>query len=232
MRAPAGRRPVHRSRPEVSTSDHREAGLTLVEMLITMAILALFLALFSTALMAMLRSVQKQTGVVAAQTSTRTAFEMLDKQIRYADAVTTPGTVAGVQWIEWRVPDPKILVAQSASQERCFQWRATTSTGALQYRSWIVPTTGGVAAPGWISVATGLVIGTVPVFTTSIAGLQSAPFSLPATGQTYSLVQAQVGVALSVSLKSPAGRSVASSVFTALNSDATPDSVCTEVART
>lgn len=213
-----------------ATRDHGDAGLTLVELLISMSILALFLALFGTSLLGAAKGVRKQSGVVDAQTFTRTAFELLDKQIRYAEAVTAPST-GDAQWIEWQVPDPSIPTAQSVTQSRCFQWRATTSTGLLQYRTWIVPTTGVVATPAWDTVASGVVVGSVPVFTITTSGLQASPFYLPSAGQTYSLSHMQVGVALNISVNNPAGRAAASTVFTALNAGTTPGSVCSQVAR-
>jgi hypothetical protein len=199
----------------------------MVEMLVTMVVLSMMLGLFSTAVLGLVRSVRKQSGVIDAQQATRTAFLILDKQIRYASVVSAPVVIGTDQWIAWKIVDPGIPVGQSATQSRCYQWRASSVTGQLMYRSYVVPTSGGVTTPAWVPVASGLVIGSQPVFTTSITDLQSAPFSLPQ--RTIQPSNVQVGVAMNVSSNGQTGRSTIGSVFTALNSSSSTSATCREV---
>lgn len=205
-----------------------DRGTTLMELLISMVIMTIFLGLFAAGVLGMSAAARRQSASITAQQQTREAFLQLDKQIRYAEAITTPSTVAGNQWIEWQVPDPTIPIATSASQSRCFQWKASATSGTLMYRSWIVPTTGTVSVPSWRTVASGLVITNQPVFTTSDAGLAAAPFSVPAGSSTS---YGRLGIAVTANGTATAGRSASSAVFTALNSPATATVTCTEVPR-
>ena len=200
-----------------------ERGATLVELVVGMLVLGVFLTICGSGVLSLTRSTRLHTRTVNAQFSTRQAFFLLDKQIRYADAVTTPATISGEQWIEWRVP--------ADGQSRCYQWRASGTSAQLQFRTWIVPASGGVAVPGWTTVVTGLSIGSQPVFTTGSAALSAAPFGLPAATSS-SLPYARVGVALTVppSSTGTAGSTV-STVFTALNAVSSGSGVCTEVPR-
>lgn len=205
-------------------------GTSLVELIIAMMVMSVFLLMLGAGVQTLVGVLTAQRGTMTAQDATGSAFLLLDKQIRYADRVTGPGTVGGDQWVEWRVPDPRLPVTATTSAYRCYQWRASPAAGTLSYRSWVVPAGGApVPAPDWVRVADHLTI-TQPVFTTG-TGLAAAPFALPVLSGTYGTSRAQVGVLLDLRTTAPDAHSTFSTVFTALNSSATPATDCSEVAR-
>jgi hypothetical protein len=204
----------------------------MVEMAAAMLVSGIVLVLMGSAVVSQFATQRRVGAQVGVQGSARKAFLILDKQVRYADVVTQPTTDgSGRQWIEWRVHDREIPMAQSPTQSRCYQWRASAATGLLQYRTWVVPASGSVGVPAWVTVSSGLKITSQPVFTTSASGLQSSPFSVPNTSVTRG--HQRLGVAVTIgSAGSTAGSSFAST-FTALNSiDGTSGGpVCQEVPR-
>jgi hypothetical protein len=191
------------------------------------------------AILSLQNAVSKQTGYANTQFGARAIFQTIDDQVRYADAITTPGVVNGNQYVEWEVLDPTIVPASGQSQHRCYQWKASPTAGTLQYRTWIEPTTNVAATPtGWNTVASGLVIGSQPVFTTTPASLEQAPFSVPSptASATAGVPQnQQLGVSITLSQTKPPASASATTLFSALNSSTSgvASTVCstTQVAR-
>jgi prepilin-type N-terminal cleavage/methylation domain-containing protein len=216
-----------------SSRESTDDGFTLIELLVSMALLVIVAGIATVATTSLLKTVTKENGYVDAQAGVRKAFETMDRQVTYADAITTPALLSGNQWINWQVPDPTITPTAPQIAERCYQWEAT-STGTLQYRSWIA-TTGTVSpTPSWVLVLTGLLPSSTPVFSTSAASLEATPFGLPSPQPSAAAgisQNQQVGVSLNVSRNTPAGSSAVTSVFTALNSTtvAPSSSVCSQV---
>lgn len=126
-----------------------EGGFTLVELLVAMGIFTTLLTFMVVAIGAMVTDLRKTQGIADASDQARRAFERLDKQVRYADAINAP-TKVGTNWyVEFRTTDVQ-------QRHLCRQWRLVTGTDQLQQRSWTADTTPS-PAPAWSPMAFGVV---------------------------------------------------------------------------
>jgi type II secretory pathway pseudopilin PulG len=124
----------------------KDAGDSLIEMMIVMVIFTLILAIITTAIISMMRQVDKQSGLADNLGNARKAIELLDGQVRFANAITTPGTVAsGDTYVEFRT-------IQNDQTQLCTQWRYHVLTKALQYRTW-KPAASPVVPTGFVTTA-------------------------------------------------------------------------------
>ena len=142
---------------------HRDdTGYTLTELLVSMAIFAVLLALVATATTMMFNSFRRQSGQTDNLDNSRKVISLLDKQVRYANAVNTPATGTDSNfYVEFRV-------GNTNQQQTCYQWRYNVSGKSLQYRTWQPFLTTGVGTPtatSWVTVGNGVgKSGTTPVF--------------------------------------------------------------------
>jgi prepilin-type N-terminal cleavage/methylation domain-containing protein len=140
-------RVLHRRR-----SNGNDGGYTLTELLVSMGIFALLLALVAAATTTMFKSLWKQTGQTDNLDNSRKVIALLDKQVRYANAINTPGTGSdGNFYVDWRSGNQN-------QQQTCYQWRLVLSSKQLQYRTWQPPLFSGTtpAASSWVTVGTGV----------------------------------------------------------------------------
>jgi hypothetical protein len=151
--------------------------------------------------------------------SNRAIVMALDRQLRYANAVNTPITHNGSQYVEWRS-------GSTNQQQTCVQWRVT-SAGLVQRRSWLPRLTPLSPAPvptAWRSVAAGVVsTGTAPVFSLTSPVSAVAPLHRQQLTMSFSTRHGVRPVTTPTRV-----------AFTALNtrsSSAPATSVCQEVAR-
>lgn len=197
--------PLARLRDRLRRRRAGDDGITLIELTVTMAIMSIFMAMFTVAINQMFGAVNRSEAISDAQTQVNTAFERLDRKIRYADAISTPGKVGADHYVEWRTT--------AAGTAVCTQLRLRPSARQLQWREWQA----GIGTPTpskWLPVASGIV--------------SAAPFSLE-TGGDYEFQRLRVDV----SATGPGGdRALGHStiVHTAVNSSRDTDSstICTE----
>ncbi len=108
----------------IMASDRGEAdgerGDTLIELMIVMIIFTLIIGIVTTAIVTMMRQVDKQSGLDSNLGNARKAIETLDGQIRFANAITTPGTGAsGDQYVEFQTLETNLV----GQPQVCTQWR-------------------------------------------------------------------------------------------------------------
>ncbi len=192
-----------------------DAGVTLVEMVVAMGIMMIFLAIFTGAMVMMSKSETKARSVSDTSTQLNVAFLWLDRNVRYASALTAPGTTSGNFYLE--------LSNTGSGSQVCTQVRLNAATHKLERRSWTVTGTSPSYAnlSGWLLIASNI---------TNTA----SPFSV-ASRATGSEVHQQLGVSLT-STGGPGNAlttSQSSFTLTAVNSPApgTVSGVCQEVAR-
>jgi prepilin-type N-terminal cleavage/methylation domain-containing protein len=107
-----------------------DEGYTLTELLVSMTIFALLLALVTAATMQMFGSLRRQTGQTDNLENSRKVIGLLDKQVRYANGINTPATGSdGAFYVEFQV-------GNQDQQQYCYQWRWVSSTSSLEYRTW------------------------------------------------------------------------------------------------
>jgi len=213
---------VHRVRGTVAAHGN-EDGFTLIELLVAMLLLTIVGAIFTAAFVDLQRSLRKQNGLVDSQATTRNVFETLDRSVRYANGISSPGTAAdGNLYVEWQTGDV-------VSGQTCNQWRVIPATGVLQSRTWVEPTNGTLPLPtAWTTKAVNVVTAGLPaVFATELKSSNVSGIAQAVAG-----VQRQLAVNLTVSSGGTTpGVSSASTVFTAANSSVNSSSVCTDVSR-
>lgn len=127
----------------------QDEGISLVELIVSTMIFAMILAIITTTIMTMMHDQQRENGIGANLDSSRKLIETLDRQVRYANAITTPGTgTDGGYYVEFRT-------GNANQQQTCTQLRYLPSTGVVAYRTWLPPLggTGSVTASSWITLA-------------------------------------------------------------------------------
>lgn len=126
----------------------REAGVSLMELVVSMAIFIVVLSVFLGGLISMSQATVRAQGVTNAGDAVRGAFQSMDKQIRYAASINYPGTGAsGSQYVEF------VTGSQPDGQSPlCTQWRYDPTARTLAYRTWRDIPSGTVS--DWRTVAT------------------------------------------------------------------------------
>ncbi|MFI5953672.1 type II secretion system protein J [Cryptosporangium sp. NPDC051539] len=134
-----------------------EAGYTLAEAVVTMVITAIFMGISTTSIISLYSATNRAQAIADGQAQIGVAFGRLDRQIRYASGLSTPGLVNGEPYVEY--------VTTYTGTPICTQLRVRPSTGQLQQRSWtqgtstVTPTAwtqlaGDVSSPAPFTVST------------------------------------------------------------------------------
>jgi type II secretory pathway pseudopilin PulG len=186
-----------------------EAGTTLMEMVIGMTIMAIFMSMFTTAVVIMTQTANKVDSVTVSATQANLAFLKLDKLIRYASAISTPGTgSSGDTYVE-------VLLTNTGAAQ-CTQLRVDPPSQQLQQRGWGVDSNGNAtAASSWLPLA---------------SGVTGGRFVIPAAGASlYQQLQITLSTSSGNTSPSTANRSM---TFTAINSNLNQNaSVCQQWGR-
>lgn len=192
----------------------REEGTTLIELVVGMALMAIFLGMFTGAIVMMNTAMNKSQAVNLSATQLNTAFLNMDKTVRYAAFITTPGVGTSGDWyVELRVVN--------LGTEVCNQYRVDIATQQLQRRTWTVTDAAASTATAWVPLSSNISNGA------AAAGATTQPFYLEPPVPNSSYQQ------LTVQLVSPAGsgasltNSTSTFTFTALNSTATTSATST-----
>jgi hypothetical protein len=201
---------------------HGDAGTTLAELIVGMALMAIFMTIFTGATLMMTNTTNKVEAVALSSGQSNQAFLTLDKMVRYAATISTPGkNTTGTN--DWYVE----LDTTNTGSEVCTQLRVDIATKQLQDRTWTVSGTSYTTPTGWLPLASGVTNGSAAV------GSTDAPFTTPAavTGAASAYQQLQITlVTTSNSANSTTSRS--STNFTAINSAiATASTVCQQAGR-
>lgn len=207
-----------RHRRQSPAAAAEDDGFTLVELLVAMSILIVVLGIFTGAFLTVATGVRKTNSLATAQAQARNAFQLLDRTLRYANAVNDPTSVSGSQYLEYELGD---VSQTTALPQTCYQWRVT-SNADLQWRSFTISSPLAAAgsqspiSPTWTTVASGLDTSQGPVFSTSPGSAAFADVEPSAAGA----VQRQVAVQLRVvNGTNPGGRASTQALFSASNTD-------------
>jgi type II secretory pathway component PulJ len=145
-----------------------EDGMTLVELMVSVALMMVVATIFTTMLVTIQRSVMQQQARSETNDQVRLAMQQLDREVRSGNFLSVPSTtsVCGGKtcapgysvkvWTQANVP-----TRQSASNpagDQCVQW--VIDGQSLYRRAWvppIPPTAPPAASEGWRVAATGVV---------------------------------------------------------------------------
>jgi prepilin-type N-terminal cleavage/methylation domain-containing protein len=213
-------------RPALTTASD---GFTLIELMVSIILLAVVSTSFMAATNAIYGGIHKQQGLVNATDGNRRALTLFDKQVRSASAINTPAAAPdGNFYLEYLWTK---TFTTTVDVPTCTQWRLNPTTDVVQWRSW---TSGTIPSPtpAWTTVDTGVVNvpATSPPFVLLPPYAVDRVTGLPINGVVLQFQQLQV----SLIAKQDKGNVTSTSTYTALNSSsaaalATP--VCQEVAR-
>lgn len=205
------------ARPRLSDS-----GVTLMELMVGMVIMTIFMAMFTGAVVMMFNATSKAQAIGDTASQLSIAFNRLDKSVRYASAITAPGSGDGDGnlYVEWE--------STFTGTPVCTQLRFNVAAGQLQQRTWTVTTdaagisTGYSNASAWLPLASSLKQGNAsdPAVLTRIGGS-----ALPYQQLRIYLIAEAIG-------RTGPTQSVSDVTFTAFNSSpSSPGDVCEELGR-
>jgi hypothetical protein len=199
-----------------------------MELLVSMLLLAIVSTTFLAATNSIYNGIHKQQGITDAVDGNRRAFELLDKQVRYASAINTPGTAAdGNFYVEYMWSKSN----GSLDTLTCSQWRLNPTADVLQWRSWVAGTTPN-PTPSWTTIDTGVVNNpsTQPPFSLLPATVQGATMQYQALNINF-IAKRDKGTVITTGPKLKDGNTVGFTALDSPNSAAPSPSVCQEVAR-
>lgn len=124
----------------------RDAGYTLVELLVAMGIFTVVLSVVMAGVMVMTVDLRKTSNQTDASDQVRNAVLRMDKQVRYADSIVPPKRIGS----DWYVAFETTV----SGQNNCQGYRLRGATDLLQYRK-VDNNTG--TDSGWHTVATNVV---------------------------------------------------------------------------
>jgi hypothetical protein len=184
-----------------------DRGATMIDMVVAMTLMSIFMSLFTGGVVRMFRSANRTQALTAAQTQVTNTFLRLDKEIRYAAGISTPGPVGADSYVEY--------VTSFTGTAMCTELRLNVASGQLQRRTWqqgVLP----LVPSAWIPMAT------------SVSSTQ--PFTFLAADATFNFQRLQ----LKLDATSGGGPATAARrtdvTFTALNTTLATSSAtaCTE----
>ncbi|MFY0408063.1 PulJ/GspJ family protein [Solicola sp. PLA-1-18] len=202
-----------------------DAGTTLMELIVAMALLTVFMGIFTTVTVMMTQASTKVQSISDAVDQGNTGFLNLDRTVRYATGISTPTRTPSTGI--WHVELSSREQGDGTSTDKCTQLRVSLD-GRLQVRTWAVASDGSLngSASAWRVLASKVTNGSVA------EGSDDRPFRFPASSAAAA-AQYQRLTVLAVT-RSGSGSSASShrtlTTFTALNStqDTNPATVCTQ----
>ena len=191
-----------------------DRGTTLAELLVGMAVMGVFMTIFTGAVVTMARTTTEVEAVTGSAAQVNNAFLQLDEQVRYADAITTVGPATGTSgdsYVELS------SVNSATSVETCTQLRVDIGTQKLQRRTWVATSATAYAALSpWTTLASF-------VLPRDADGVAYQPFAAPPPpGGAVTTTFQRLTITLVAGTSGPGSTSTTSTnmTFTALNSDA------------
>jgi prepilin-type N-terminal cleavage/methylation domain-containing protein len=164
-----------------------DQGFSLIELLVTMGIMSVVMAVASTALLQIYSGAKQieQTSIAADQLDT--SLTRLERELRYATDVFGPTLGPSGSWyLEFAIP-----AATATSRTRCRQLRFDVANKSLRLGSWELPSTNTGVAPATIATNVFLDNGARP-FTVYQPGPAPNPIPVgvvPAPNNKYSVTQ-------------------------------------------
>jgi hypothetical protein len=129
----------------ITPTTSRESGSTIIEVIVSIGIFTLFIAMMLTTIVAVSQSSTRTQLVGDSTNGAITVFGALDRQARYSDSINYPGAgTSGNRYVELRTP------AESAVTRvvTCTQWMFNPTLKTISSRTW--PDTAGSATSPWV----------------------------------------------------------------------------------
>jgi prepilin-type N-terminal cleavage/methylation domain-containing protein len=181
-----------------------DRGFTMTEIVVTMTVMSVVMAIFTGGIVQLFNTSNKSESLAASQMQNNIAFLRLDKQIRYASGISTPGTVSSAPYVEYLLP--------GAGTATCYELRLKDAK--LQQRSWIQGTT--VTNGMWTVIASGVT--------------STQPFTFRAANETFNFQRLRLQLTATYGGNKTLSVANTDITFTALNTTLVTSSasVCAE----
>jgi type II secretory pathway pseudopilin PulG len=187
-----------------------DAGVSLLEVVVSMSIMGMVMAVFTTGFLAMYSSANRTEAISIAQSQANLVFQRLDKEIRYATAISEPSDVGPDFYVEYLTTTP-------TGAATCTQLRLDTTdptNAKLRLRTWPQ----GSQPPAW---------GTSAVLASNLGSAQ--PFY---TADNPNFQRLSLKLQVAAGSGGTASKARTEITFTALNSESAAaagyKTVCTE----
>jgi type II secretory pathway pseudopilin PulG len=186
----------------------RDDGFTMIDMVVTMVVLGIVMGLFTSAMFQIYGAEERTESTSTAQSQIVTAFQRLDKQVRYASGISTQGLVGSDQYVEFQSTYTGTAI--------CTELRVHAANHQLQSRTW----TSGMSPlvpSAWLPLAYGV---TSP-----------QPFTFSAATPTFNFQRLEITLAVTSGINQNATVRQSDITFTALNTSlatVTTPTLCTE----
>lgn len=128
-------------------SEERDSGVTLVELLVTMIVLAIVLPMTYSVLITVERQTKDETARADAVGDARLALQQIDRLVRSGNVLYDPATET--------LPLSMRVYTQANGERRCVQWQV--HDGLLRSRSWSPTWTVDALVSDWGVVARNIV---------------------------------------------------------------------------
>jgi type II secretory pathway pseudopilin PulG len=181
-----------------------DAGVTLIELVVSMSLMSFATAIISSGFVQMYRVLDINDAQTSAQQQLSTAFERLDRDVRYAAGISSPAVVNGDWYVEY--------LMDAGGTPTCVELRLHGSTAQLQRRGWASGSS--VAPTAWMPIASGVTA--------------TVPFVLLPADAALNFQRLQVALQSTAGNGPTASSRQSSSTWAALNATQPTDTVCTE----
>ena len=115
-----------------------QQGFTLIEMMISVSIFAVFVAIFIASVVGLARGTTAARVTAESSSGVLTVFQNIDRQVRWSDAINRPGSgSSGSTYVEFELP----ASSSADNTTRCVQYRYDPSQGTIASRSWVTGVT-------------------------------------------------------------------------------------------
>jgi prepilin-type N-terminal cleavage/methylation domain-containing protein len=191
----------------VHARGRRDSGITLIEVVVSMTIMSVAMAIFTGGILQMYRAFNRSDATANAQSQINNAFLRLDKEIRYAAGISTPGSVGSDPYVEF--------LTTYTGTPVCTELRLRVAAKQLQRRTWVQGSSPLVPS-AWVPLAS------------EVSSTQ--PFTFTAADATFNFQRLQLKLTATSGSGGTATPKQTDVTFTALNTSLTTSSatVCTE----
>jgi prepilin-type N-terminal cleavage/methylation domain-containing protein len=207
-----------RFRTRFATAARGDSGFTMIEIVVVMVIMTVVLIIFTSGITQAFSAENKNDTAASAENQLVVAFQRLDEEVRYASAISNPGTQSSDPVVEFLAP-----ALNTTSSNTCTEVRLHTSTGQLQQRTWTQGAVGVIPTPtGWQQLASGVIAAT-PKATASAGSTSTssvvvvAPFATVGPNPTQQFQRLEVAVSVKFGSNQNATTKQSDITFTGVN---------------
>jgi prepilin-type N-terminal cleavage/methylation domain-containing protein len=182
-------------------------GITLIEILVTLTLMSIVMALATTGLLEIYKGTNRTENTANSQAQLNLAFLRLDKELRYAAGISTPDLVNGDRYVEYLITN--------TGTPRCSELRLVAASGEFQTRAW-TQGMNPLAPEAWHSLASG------------VSG--TTPFTFVAADATFNFQRLRLNITVATGTGDAVTTKQTDVTFTALNTTLATSSatLCTE----